>query len=561
MKFNRLCSPVALSVLALLASGAAAQSTSTPAISPECAAKLDKQAWMFAGSAGQVYYGDELSGRWMDQPWADALRLVPRFAEVAAALKARGTTLVLAPVPPRTFLEGVALDRRNATQAAFDPAGARTFYLKFGQALRAAGVPTADLLSGASARDTFQRDIHWTPQGAAAAAGSVAEVIRGLPVYPSLTRQAFVTLPTGPAARFQSDQPVIAKARELCGVTLPPDRYQTQTTVPADGLPAATGNFGEPENGAQRWAFGPASTLAFSLPAAGAVTLHLAFTSPLAGQGVTLSLNGEPLDALSGLAKGSVSDRTYTLAGRAGVNRLDLTFADWNGHTASSSFAPQDARPMAVAVKVLMLSAGGRQADLISPPSDSSALLGRSAPQVTLVGASSSMPLLNFDGALRAALGTDVQNVSYGAAGVFSSLKDYLRDPAYGQAPPRVLVWQFPLIGGDAGFDADFRDVLAAVQGRCDTAPLAAAGSGGSLALKTPVTPAARLHVWADDQTLRTLKVDLGSGAALQLVNSPRMLKQGEFYAALGATTGTPLKLSWQGNLKGQVHAEVCASR
>ncbi|WP_424952838.1 alginate O-acetyltransferase AlgX-related protein [Deinococcus sp.] len=545
-----------LTLLALLASSAAAES-----VPPACAARLDQQTWIFAGTGDHVYYGDELSGRWMTQPWADALRLVPSFAEVAAALKTRGTTLVLAPVPPRTFLEGAALDRQNPTEAAFDPAAARAFYQKFGQSLRAAGVPTADLLGGASTQDTFDKDIHWTPQGAATAARSVAEVVRGLPVYPALAHQDFVTLPTGAAARFESDQPVIAKARDLCGLALSPDRYQTETTVPAGGLPATTGNFGEAESGPQRWAFGPVATVAFALPSAGPVTLHLAFVTPVAGQEVSLGLNGTVLDTLTGLAGGATTDRTYTLAGRAGTNRLDFGFTDWNGR--ASRFAPDDARPMAVAVKALTLSAGGQQADLVSPQTDSSALLGHSAPEVTLVGASSSMSLLNFDGALKQALGTDVQNVSYGAAGVFNSLKDYLRDPAYQQSPPRVLVWQFPLIGGDATFNADFRDVLAAVQGHCESgqAQVANGGSGGLEIGATAVPASARLHVWADDQALRSVKVTMGTEPTLELVNSPRMLKQGEFYAALGNKASTPLKLSWPAGINGQVHAEVCAVR
>ncbi|ULH17744.1 hypothetical protein MF271_20265 (plasmid) [Deinococcus sp. KNUC1210] len=549
--------PVRLSaiVFTFLASSAAAQ-----AVTPDCAVKLDKQAWMFAGQNAHYYYGDELSGRWMNQPWADAFKFVPRFAEVSAALKARGTTLVLAPVPPRTFLKGAALDTGNPTQKAFDPAAARTFYLKLVQSLAGAGVPTADLLTGADAADTFPKDIHWTPQGAANAAKVVAGVVRGLPAFASLPREEFQTLSTGSAIRYVTDQPIIAKVKELCGSDLTPDQYESETTVPTTGLPAAVGNFGDPEKNMQRWAFGPTSTLSFALPSAAPVTLHLAFYSPVAAQSVALTLNGAALDTLGPVAKGSVTDKTYTLPGVAGANRLDLKFSDWNGHT--TTFAPGDARPMAVAVKTLTLTAGTLQADLVSPATDPSALLGAQTPGVALVGASSSMALLNFDGALKQALGTDVQNVSYGAAGVFNSLKDYLRDPAFQQAPPKVLVWQFPMIGGDATTDADFRDVLAAVQGPCQgAAPFTASGSAGTLTIAGTSIPAgARLHVWADDKTFQTLNVK-AAGLDLHLANSPRMLQQGEFYAALDVAAGTPLQLSWAAGIKGQVQAEVCAAR
>ena len=551
----RLCA----TILTLLASGAAAQT-----VTPECAVKLDKQAWMFAGQNAHYYYGDELSGRWMNQPWADALKFVPRFAEVSAALKARGTTLVLAPVPPRTFLEGTALDTGNPTQKAFDPAAARAFYLKLVQSLTGAGIPTADLLSGARAADTFSKDIHWTPQGAASAANVVAGMVRKIPGFATFPQQQFRTLATGPAVRYASDQPIIAKVKELCGNDLAPDRYESQTTVPAaglpsSGLPTATGHFGDPESGSLRWVFGPTATLSFALPKFAPVTLHLVFDSPVEAQTVNLTLNGSPLDTLGPVARGSLTDKTYTLAGISGANRLDLNFSDWNGHT--TTFAPGDARPMAVAVKTLTLTAGTLQADLISPATDASALLGTQSPAVALVGASSSMPLLNFDGALRQALGTEVLNVSYGAAGVFNSLKDYLRDPAFQAAPPKVLVWQFPMFGGEATTDTDFRDVLAAVQGPCQgVKPLAVSGSAGSLKIAGSSVPAgARLHVWADDKTFQTMKVK-AAGLNLQLANSPRMVKQGEFYASLGVAAGTPLQLSWPAGLNGQVQAEVCAA-
>jgi len=542
-------------VCTLLASAASAQT-----VTPECAVKLDKQAWMFAGQNAHYYYGDELSGRWMNQPWSETLKLVPRFAEVSAALKARGTTLVLAPVPPRTFLVGASLDTGNPTQKAFDPAAARSFYLNLAQSLTAAGIPTADLLTGANAADTFSKDIHWTPQGAASAAQVVAKVVRSVPGFATFPHQEFQTLSTGAAVRYATDQPIIAKVKELCGTDLSPDQYESQTTVPVSGLPAATGNFGDPESGTQRWAFGPVSTVSFALPKAGPVTVHLVFSSPLEAQTVTLTLNGAALDTLGPVAKGALTDKTFTLAGAAGANRLDLKFSDWNAHT--TTFAPGDARPMAVAVKTLTLSAGPVQADLISPATDASALLGAQAPAVALVGASSSMPLLNFDGALKQALGTEVLNVSYGAAGVFNSLKDYLRDPAFQEAPPKVLVWQFPMIGGEATTDADFRDVLAAVQGPCQGAkPFAVAGSAGSLNIAGSSVPVgARLHVWAEDKTFQALQVK-SAGLDLRLANSPRMVKQGEFYASLGVAAGTPLQLSWPAGLKGQVQAEVCAAR
>ncbi|ULH17484.1 hypothetical protein MF271_20725 (plasmid) [Deinococcus sp. KNUC1210] len=543
-------------LVALAASGAAAQS-----VTPDCAAKLIKQAGMYPGTQGSYYYMDELSGQWMGQPWTQTLKAAPSFGQVAAALKARGTTLVLAPVPARSILPGAALDPQVPAEAAFDVAGGRAFYHALVRELNAAGVPAADLLDTALAQNSFPKDIHWLPRGARLAADAVATLVKRQPVYAALPRQDFVTLDVGDAVRLTVNQPVIAKAKDLCGETLAPDSFQSDVTVPDTDLPAAAGNFGDSENGKQRWAYGPSAAVSFFLKAAGPVTITLKAYNLIEGQQVDLSVNGAATDSLKNLAKGAQISKTYTVNAVAGANRLDFRVAAWNGH--NSAFAPGDIRPLGLPITTLTVSDGKNTADLIALPSDSSGLLGPAEHPVVLVGASYSLPVLNFDGALRDRLKTDLLNVAYGAAGVFNSLKDYLRDPQFQANPPKLLIWEFPVLGGDSTTDADFRDVLAAVQGPCAPAQaLKGAGSAGGMDVPASAVQAgARVHVTADDKSVQSVTLTAGTQAPVTLVNSSRMVHQGEFYSTLSAPAGTPLHLAWPTSTTGTVQVEVCAGR
>ena len=76
----------------------------------------------------------------------------------------------------------------------------------------------------------------------------------------------------------------------------------------------------------------------------------------------------------------------------------------------------------------------------------SSELLGgatTSGGAVVLVGSSYCLRG-NFQGALEQALGQTVINVAREGADFAGSLREYLNDPAFVSAPPRVLIWEFP---------------------------------------------------------------------------------------------------------------------
>ncbi|WP_189058970.1 alginate O-acetyltransferase AlgX-related protein [Deinococcus daejeonensis] len=133
--------------------------------------------------------------------------------------------------------------------------------------------------------------------------------------------------------------------------------------------------------------------------------------------------------------------RSWKVPAQIGSHALEFRFGDYNG--GRTSFAPKDSRPMAVIFRALTLTGPDGTADLVSD--GAKGLLGGAADTV-LVGASSSLPNLNFAGFLQQELSTRVDNVSFGGAGVYSSLKDYLLDDAFRTSAPKMLIWQMPLL-------------------------------------------------------------------------------------------------------------------
>lgn len=76
---------------------------------------------------------------------------------------------------------------------------------------------------------------------------------------------------------------------------------------------------------------------------------------------------------------------------------------------------------------------------------DAAALLGDAAAPVILVGTSySAMEEWNFAGALAERLGAAVENHADPGRGPIAPMLDYLEDPAAGQAPPRLVIWEIP---------------------------------------------------------------------------------------------------------------------
>ncbi|NTX98925.1 hypothetical protein [Deinococcus sp. JMULE3] len=278
----------ALILTALLATSLARTAAQTAARVPAaqvpaaCGQTLEQKAWMFQGQKDWFFYGDELSGTWTGRPWKDArATFVPGAAQLHAALKARGVQLILAPVPPRSFVVPQHLNPASAGQKAFDPAAATAFYQGLVGDLRAAGIPTADLLTPARTlgdAGLFRQDIHWTPEGAQAAARAVASAMQagGVPAG----TEAYLSLRAGTLTRQVQDQPVLGQISSLCSLNVTPETFGDYQTRPAQGLVAAPGNFGGSE-GAVRWAFGPVASVTFNAAQAAPVTVNATFENPV----------------------------------------------------------------------------------------------------------------------------------------------------------------------------------------------------------------------------------------------------------------------------------------
>ncbi|MBI5282257.1 MAG: hypothetical protein HY858_11295 [Candidatus Solibacter usitatus] len=102
-----------------------------------------------------------------------------------------------------------------------------------------------------------------------------------------------------------------------------------------------------------RWAFGPEASLLFHEPAPSDVTVHLAFSSPIPSQTVTILQDGRQLRSYFT----SASD-TIDLSLPVGPSHIIFRTTSWNGNPAS--FSPSDARPIAILFSRLHLAAGSK---------------------------------------------------------------------------------------------------------------------------------------------------------------------------------------------------------
>ncbi len=125
--------------------------------------------------------------------------------------------------------------------------------------------------------------------------------------------------------------------------------------VPATGLRAV-----ERAGGIDfRWLTGPAASMDVRLP--GPARLRLAFrvSNPLAGQEITVSVNGHELAQVAALAASrrlaDWQDFAFDFDAPAGLSRVTLTFSRYNHHTPQETFAPGDQDRLAVQVSRLCL--------------------------------------------------------------------------------------------------------------------------------------------------------------------------------------------------------------
>ena len=137
-----------------------------------------------------------------------AMALLSRFGR---ELEARGTTLVLAPVPPRGMVMADKLNPADPLFSHFDPVAQRTAWDRSLADLRATGVRVADMNQFPAAGPfNFKRDHHWTPDGARAGGKAVAAAIADLPI----PRHTFTHTQV---REFLNEGSLGTKVSELCG--------------------------------------------------------------------------------------------------------------------------------------------------------------------------------------------------------------------------------------------------------------------------------------------------------------------------------------------------------
>lgn len=118
------------------------------------------------------------------------------FVELTSALKERGTDLVVVMPPTRPMVHADKLPGTIAhLDKPYDPHKAWANYNQFNADLKNAGVPVTDFsaLNVPHTNFFYRRDHHWQPEGARLSALYTAELIKTLPVYSNLPRQAFTS--------------------------------------------------------------------------------------------------------------------------------------------------------------------------------------------------------------------------------------------------------------------------------------------------------------------------------------------------------------------------------
>ena len=161
---------------------------SVPTLEPEkkvlefdlCAAALAKapDERMYQGYDGWLFFLHELGKPLILLEQGDFA------AELGRALATRGVALVVMPIPIRTLVRPKFVYPEDPTQARFSLPDAEARYESFLEVVRDAGFAVVNVVGAARKYELqggltfYRRDVHWTPEGAAALAREVAKVVR-----------------------------------------------------------------------------------------------------------------------------------------------------------------------------------------------------------------------------------------------------------------------------------------------------------------------------------------------------------------------------------------------
>ncbi|MCV2866057.1 alginate O-acetyltransferase AlgX-related protein [Albidovulum sediminicola] len=155
--------------------------------------------------------------------------------DLTSELKARGTELVLLPIPPRGLIAQNFVDFNQDRSPILSISEGGWMFDSYIQDLRKSGAVVPNLMDalrvdpGQAPLFYFKRDVHWRPEGARFTAAQVAEELRQNGALTGLMASGFQTSVIG-ENQFKG---VIAQAaQQHCTQNLPPERYSEYVTKP-----------------------------------------------------------------------------------------------------------------------------------------------------------------------------------------------------------------------------------------------------------------------------------------------------------------------------------------
>jgi len=259
-------------------------------------------------------------------------------------------------------------------------------------------------------------------------------------------------------------------------------------------------------------------------PKASKGTLTYSWFSPIRGEYFTVSVNGK--EVLDTRKAKSASNQTLDMEFSQGENRIEFTFSKWN--EGADAFAPNEARKLSVDFKELTLKSGDFAYNMITSSNNRNQnLLGDSATPVVNVGSSfSKQGYFGFAESLRAAFKHDVANIATSGGWTFSSMKDFLFTEAYESLNPEVIVWEFPVYGGDEDPAGALRQVVGALARTCTPLKTQAA-TYSTAALRASGVKSLRFS--SEQSRAVQMKYALGDRGYL-LQNAPQMTNRTTFF-------------------------------
>lgn len=169
------------------------------------------------------------------------------LARLVRAFKARGTALVMIPLPVRGMVERDALSDREAAQKNFDPERAQETFTRYIQDLRKTGTYAVDLTDSEESLNPeyfFKRDIHWTPEGARVTAEKAGAFVKATPEYRNVTPVRYETKNIGTK---DMKGKIFLELLRLCSSKIPAENIPVyETRLQATGADALFGTSDDP---------------------------------------------------------------------------------------------------------------------------------------------------------------------------------------------------------------------------------------------------------------------------------------------------------------------------